>query len=83
MQVTAMRIVVTGTPGAGTTTLARKIAAELALPHIELDAINWQPGWRALDQHDRGEFIRRVAAVRRASQTRQSGGMTNDSFVRA
>ena len=42
-----MRIVVVGTSGAGKTTLARRIAALLMLPHIELDAINWQPGWRA------------------------------------
>ena len=38
-----MRIVVIGTPGAGKTTLARRIAGQLELPHIELDAINWQP----------------------------------------
>jgi energy-coupling factor transporter ATP-binding protein EcfA2 len=43
-----MRIVVVGTSGAGKTTLARRIAALLELPHIELDAINWQPGWRDL-----------------------------------
>jgi hypothetical protein len=43
-----MRIVVVGTSGAGKTTLARKIAALLELLHIELDAINWQSGWRDL-----------------------------------
>jgi GTPase SAR1 family protein len=41
-----MRIVVVGTSGAGKTTLARRIAAQLQLPHIELDAINWQSEWR-------------------------------------
>jgi ABC-type branched-subunit amino acid transport system ATPase component len=46
-----MRIVVVGTSGAGKTTLARRIAALLELPHIELDAINWQPGWRDLTRH--------------------------------
>jgi adenylate kinase family enzyme len=55
-----MRIVVVGTSGAGKTTLARRIAAMLALPHIELDAINWQPGWRDLTRHDPEEFLRRV-----------------------
>jgi adenylate kinase family enzyme len=55
-----MRIVVAGTSGAGKTTLARRIAALLELPHIELDAINWQPGWRDLTRHDREEFVRRV-----------------------
>ncbi|MDR3537549.1 MAG: AAA family ATPase [Acetobacteraceae bacterium] len=55
-----MRIVVVGTPGAGKTTLARILAARLALPHIELDAINWQAGWHDLTRHDPAEFIRRV-----------------------
>jgi adenylate kinase family enzyme len=41
-----MRIVVVGTSGAGKTTLARRIAA--LLPHIELDASNWQSGCRDL-----------------------------------
>ena len=58
-----MRVVVTGTSGAGKTTLARKIAAALAMPHIELDAINWQPGWRDLTRHDPEEFVRHVNTV--------------------
>jgi adenylate kinase family enzyme len=56
-----MRIVVVGTSGAGKTTLARRIAAQLKLPHIELDAINWQPEWRDLTRHDPEEFVHRVA----------------------
>jgi adenylate kinase family enzyme len=56
-----MRIVVVGTTGAGKTTLASRIAVMLELPHIELDAINWQSGWRDLTRHDPEEFIRRVA----------------------
>jgi adenylate kinase family enzyme len=47
-----MRIVVVGTSGAGKTTLARRIADRLQLPHIELDAINWQSEWRDLTRHD-------------------------------
>jgi adenylate kinase family enzyme len=55
-----MRIVVVGTSGAGKTTLARRIAALLELPHIELDAVNWQSGWQDLTRHDPEEFVRRV-----------------------
>jgi adenylate kinase family enzyme len=61
-----MRIVVVGTSGAGKTTLARRIAALLELPHIELDAINWQPGWRDLTRHNPEEFARRVNEAIRA-----------------
>ncbi len=58
-----MRVVVIGTSGAGKTTLARMLATRLGLPHIELDAINWQPGWRDLTGHDPAEFVRRVGAA--------------------
>jgi adenylate kinase family enzyme len=61
-----MRIVVVGTSGAGKTTLAHRIAASLELPHIELDAINWQSGWRDLTRHDPEEFVRRVNEAIRA-----------------
>ena len=52
---------VIGTSGTGKTTLARRLAEQLRLPHIELDAINWQRGWRDLTRHDPDEFVRRVA----------------------
>lgn len=63
-----MRIVVMGTSGAGKTTLARTLAARLAMPHMELDAVNWQPGWRDLNTHDRTEFIRCVAGAIEAEE---------------
>ena len=56
-----MRIVVIGTSGAGKTTLAQAIAKQFRVPHIELDAINWQAGWRDLIRHDPLEFFSRVA----------------------
>jgi len=37
--------VVIGTSGSGKTTLARQIAERLEIPHIELDALHWEPGW--------------------------------------
>lgn len=41
-----MRIVVIGNSGGGKSVLARRIAADLRLPCIEVDAILWQPGWQ-------------------------------------
>jgi adenylate kinase family enzyme len=55
-----MRIAVVGTAGSGKTTLAKALAAQLVLPHIELDAINRQAGWRDLSRTDSDEFVRRV-----------------------
>lgn len=58
-----MRIAVVGTSGSGKSTLAERLAAALDVSFIELDAIDWQPGWRDLKTYDRPEFIRRVTAA--------------------
>ena len=39
------RVVVMGPSGAGKTTLAKQLAARARVPHIELDALHWGPGW--------------------------------------
>ena len=36
---------VIGTTGSGKTTFARRTALQLQVPHIELDALHWEPGW--------------------------------------
>jgi len=76
-----MRIVVVGTSGAGKTTLARRIASHLGLPHIELDAINWQSGWHDLTRHDPQEFVRRVTEAIRVEAWVVDGnyGLVRDS----
>jgi adenylate kinase family enzyme len=61
-----MRVVVIGTSGAGKTTMARAISQRTGVPHVELDAVNWQPGWRDLDRHDRELFVQRVSDAIRA-----------------
>ncbi|PZO38215.1 MAG: adenylate kinase [Pseudanabaena frigida] len=39
------RISIVGTSGSGKTTLARQVAHQLQMPHIELDALHWEPNW--------------------------------------
>jgi adenylate kinase family enzyme len=54
------RVSVVGVSGAGKSTLARQLAVRLGVPHVELDAIFHQPGWKPLPAQ---EFARRVAAA--------------------
>lgn len=53
------RVSVVGTSGSGKSMLARKLAAILGVPHLELDALGHQPGWEPLPTD---EFRRIVAA---------------------
>jgi adenylate kinase family enzyme len=38
-------VVVVGVTGSGKTTVAGQLAGWLHVPHVELDALHWQPGW--------------------------------------
>jgi adenylate kinase family enzyme len=40
-----MRAVVIGISGAGKSTFARRLAQGIGAPHVELDALHWDPGW--------------------------------------
>jgi adenylate kinase family enzyme len=40
------RIVVTGTPGSGKTTLARRLAQVIDAPHIKLEPLYWDAAWQ-------------------------------------
>ena len=53
------RVSVVGNSGSGKSTLARELAASLGMPHIELDSVFHQPGWKPLPKD---EFQRLVAA---------------------
>ena len=54
------RVVVVGVTGSGKTTVARHIASLFHVPHIELDALYWEPNWTsALPE----EFQRRISAA--------------------
>ena len=39
------RIIVLGPTGSGKSTLAERLSALLKVPHVELDALHWKPGW--------------------------------------
>jgi len=43
--VVGRRIAVVGTTGSGKTTLATQISERLKIPHVELDALHWEPNW--------------------------------------
>jgi adenylate kinase family enzyme len=55
---------VIGNTGSGKTTFARALAAKLGVPHIELDALNWKPGWVESDPEDFGRRVEAVLAQR-------------------
>lgn len=40
-----VRVVIIGNAGGGKSTLARKLAEQSGLRHIEIDRLLWQPGW--------------------------------------
>lgn len=58
-----MRVAVIGSSGSGKTTFAGALAKALGVRHIDLDAINWQPGWVDLHRNDPDEFLRRAGAL--------------------
>jgi adenylate kinase family enzyme len=45
MEIAGQRFHVVGTSGSGKTTLAQRLARKLDIPHVELDALHWGPGW--------------------------------------
>jgi adenylate kinase family enzyme len=55
-----MRLLVVGSTGSGKSTFAGALAARIGAPHIEVDALNWDPGWNNLSQTDPETFRARV-----------------------
>jgi adenylate kinase family enzyme len=53
----ASRIVVKGASGSGKTQVAARLAVDLGVPHVELDALHWGPNW---SEPTLDEFRRRV-----------------------
>ncbi|MGN6562889.1 MAG: adenylate kinase [Thermomicrobiales bacterium] len=70
------RIVVVGTTSSGKTTLAGRLALLLDYPHIELDALHWEPHWTPAAPE---RFRERATAATAAAQWVADG---NYSVVR-
>ncbi len=58
-----MRIAIIGSSGSGKSTLGRRLAGRLGIPAVELDALNWEAGWRNLSLEDPEELTRRIQAA--------------------
>jgi adenylate kinase family enzyme len=54
------RIHVMGNSSAGKSTLAHQLAELLDVPFVELDALNWLPGWVGLNDIDPGQLVKRM-----------------------
>lgn len=54
------RIHVIGNSCSGKSTLAASLASKLGVPLVELDAINWRPGWVGLNETAPAEFERLI-----------------------
>ncbi|MGZ3375972.1 MAG: hypothetical protein ACXU8S_05185 [Phenylobacterium sp.] len=55
-----MRMLAVGSTGSGKSTFARALAERIGAPHIEVDALNWDPGWTNLSVEDPETFRARV-----------------------
>jgi len=47
-----LRVAVIGIGGSGKTTFAGRLAAQLGVPHVELDSLYWLPDWKIRDHED-------------------------------
>jgi len=57
-----LRVSVVGTTCSGKTRLSRQIASQSHIPHIELDAIHWQPNWTPLPIEQFRSAVERIVA---------------------
>ena len=60
-----MRINIVGTAGSGKTTFSNTLAQCMGLPHVELDALYWGPGWQPVALPRFRETVKQVAGESR------------------
>ncbi|MBI1338927.1 hypothetical protein GC169_01785 [bacterium] len=68
-----LRVLVVGISGSGKTTFSSRLAAATGIPHTDLDAVNWRPGWRDRTSTDRESFIADIDAASAAPAWTISG----------
>ena len=73
------RVLVIGCPGAGKTTLARKLAERSTLPLVHLDLHYWRPGWQLPDSK---EWRAQVIALAAAPAWIMDGNYSNTYDIR-
>jgi adenylate kinase family enzyme len=73
------RVMVIGSPGAGKTTFAHRLAEKLPLPVIHLDAHYWRSGWQPSDLD---EWRERLAALAAAPEWIMDGNFYNTFELR-
>ena len=73
------RIHVIGNSTSGKSTLAARLAEALDATFVELDAINWQPGWVGLNATDPDELERRIHEATRGKRWVVAGSYTKFS----
>lgn len=52
-----LRVLVIGTSGSGKSTFAERLAREAGITHLELDLINWRPGWFDRSKEETEAFL--------------------------
>lgn len=63
MDVSPRRVKVVGNSGAGKTTFACELARRLDVPHLELDAAFWGPGWQQAEPADGRAAVERFLSA--------------------
>ncbi|MGW5574780.1 AAA family ATPase [Nocardia thailandica] len=76
------RVLVSGISGAGKTTLARRLSAQLGLPHHELDALHHGPGWTKRPEFE-SEVAEFVAGERWVTEDQYAGLLGDLLWTRA
>ena len=70
------RIHIIGNTAVGKSTLGLRLARALDLPFVELDALNWEPGWVGLNTTNPAAFERRIHEA-----TRGEGWVVAGSYI--